>query len=112
MSLGASYYHIKLASEHVQSQSQRTVLTLTLSRPLLEREHILEARLLGEDSNFYLDNSTLTIHHIGQLRPGRHTMDIVVIIGVQGSHGIILSAPLTVDILAEGMYLILSLLIT
>lgn len=101
--LQANYYHVRFTSEQLQEQSQYPVLTLTLSRPLIEEEHIIEANLLGENSNFYLSSSTLNVHLIGQPSPGRHNMDIVIIVEVQGSHGIILSAPLTVDIFAAGI---------
>lgn len=103
LSLDANHYHIRVTSEQLQEQSQFTVLTVALSRPLLQEEHIADTRILGKERKFELNSSTLAVHPIGPVSPGRHNMDIVIIIGVQGSHGFVLSAPLTVDVIAEGI---------
>lgn len=111
LNLDANSYHIRVKSEQLRNQSQFPLKTLTLSRPLLDVEFIAEASVLGQDSNVYINSSTLTIYLTSSVLPGRQNMFIVVIIGNQSSPGVVLSAPLTIDIIAEGM-LYCSLIIT
>ena len=102
LSLSANYYHIRVTSEELQAQSQFIVLNLSLSRPLLNEEYIADARILGEDIKFEVNSSTLSVHPIRPVSPGRHNMNIVIFIGVQGSQSSVLSAPLTIDVIAQG----------
>ena len=101
LSLGSNYYHIRVTSEELQAQSQFIVLNVSLSRPLLNEEYIAAAHILGEDIKFELNSSTLSVHPVRPVSPGRHNMNIVMVIG--GSQSFVLSAPLTIDVIAEGI---------
>ena len=83
-------------------QRQFIVLTLSLSRPLLNEEYIADADILGEHIKFEINSSTLSVHPVRPVLPGRYNMNIVIIIGAHGSQGFVLSAPLTIDVIAEG----------
>ena len=105
LSLVANYYHTRVTSEELQAQSKFIVLNVSLSRPLLNEEYIADARILGEDIKFEVNSSTLSVHPIRPVSPGRHNMNIVIVIGVQASESFILSAPLTIDVIAQGTQL-------
>ena len=97
LTLDATYYHVRVTTEQLQEENKYTVLTIAFSRPLLEGEVIEDSAIVGQNVKFELNSSTLTVHPISSVSPGRHSMDIAVVIG---SH--LLSAPLTVDVIAEG----------
>lgn len=105
LSLDASFYHIRITTEQLQELNESAVLAVALSRLLHEQEHILDAGILGQEQKFEINSTSLTVHPINPVSPGRHNMDIIIIIGVQDSIGFVLSAPLTVDVIAKGLHL-------
>lgn len=102
LGLDTNYYHIRISSQQLQEQSQTALLTVALSRPLLEEESIADAKVLDQDNKFELNSTTLTVYAVGQISPGRHNVQIVIIIGVTNSMNFVLLVPLTIDIITEG----------